>query len=162
MAGLFLAGGAGDGLTSWLNTAAREGQGCLQGQPVVSEGQHICWGQWNIASCISWGLGREDARWFVMKEQDRAALISSTWLGLGSLQYHSMFVQGLPIPLHSTAVFRPPVWPVVKSQRDVSSKGQKSLLKMRMDGGGDPRHKPGAMFQKKKSDPALKDKHLQG
>lgn len=97
-------------------------------------------------------VSAEDLAWqmlcCVMKEQDGAALVSSTWLGLGSVQYCSKFVRGLLIPPRSTAGFRLPVWPVVKSQRDVSSQGQKSLLKMRMDADGNPRHKPGAMFQK--------------
>lgn len=46
-----------------------------------------------------------------------------------------------------------------QESKGVSSKVQNSLLKMRMD--GDPRYKLEAMFQKT-SDPALKDKHLQG
>lgn len=45
--------------------------------------------------------------------------------------------------------------------KGVSAPKGRNLLKMRMDGDGDPRHKLGAMFQKK-SDPTLKDNHLQG
>lgn len=125
VAGLSQAGGAGDGSTSWLNTAAREGIGCLQGPSVASGGLHISWGQRSVACCSSRGLVLQDARWRVVKEQERAAYASSTGLGLGSLQYHSRFVQALPTAPHGTAVFRLPVWLVVKSQSDVSSKVQK-------------------------------------
>lgn len=114
----FWAGGAGGGLTSWLNTNTRQGQGGLQGQPVVSEGQHICKGQQSPASGFSPGM--EDAPSCVLKEQDRASHISSPWLCLGSLHYHSRFVQTLMIPLPSSAVFRLPMWPVVKTLRGVS------------------------------------------
>lgn len=79
----------------WLNTDTREGQGGLQGQPMVSEGQHICKGQQSTAGGIRPGL--EDKPPCVVKEQDRACHISSPWLCLGSLQYHSRFVQSLLI-----------------------------------------------------------------
>lgn len=114
----FLSRRSWGGLTTWLNTNTRQGQGGLQGQPVVSEGQHICKGQQSPASGFSPGM--EDAPSCVLKEQDRASHISSPWLCLGSLHYHSRFVQTLLIPLPSSAVFRLPVWPVVKTLRGVS------------------------------------------
>lgn len=113
----FWAEGAGGGLTNWLNTDTSVGQGGLQGQPVVGEGQHIWKGQQRTASGIRPGM--EDTPSCVLKEQDRASHISSPCLG--NLQYHSRFVQSLLIPLPSTAVFRLPVWPVVKTLRGVSS-----------------------------------------
>lgn len=67
-----------------------------------------CKGQQSPASGIRPGM--EDAPSCVLKEQDRASHISSPWLCLGSLQYHSRFVQTLLILLLSSAVFRLPVW----------------------------------------------------
>lgn len=45
VAGFSQAEGAGEGSTSWLNTAAREGISCLRGPSVASEELHIFWGQ---------------------------------------------------------------------------------------------------------------------